>query len=412
MNLSIRPVLSALRHHRSAAALIALQVALTLAIVSNALFVVQQHVAHLSRPTGIDEANIGVIRSQWLDPPDEVEAGARMTSDLATLRHLPGVVDAYSDYTYPAVGPGAMLFAVKLRPDQHGPTSYAEPYAVDDHALATLGLKLVAGRNFHADEVLDTKIVDNLKPVSVIVTQELADTLFPGTSAVGKTVYCTERPCTIIGVINHLQVPAVNTNSFAFRSVLAPARVLTGFGGYSLYIVRARPGELDDVLRRAGKALRASHPDRLIPADGGIARYRDLRHEGYASDRGTALLMSVICIVLLLATAGGIVGLTSFWVGQRRRQIGIRRALGATRLHILLHFQIENLLLVGAGTVLGALLAVVLNALLMQHLALVRLPLYYLPMAAAALWLLGQLAVLGPALRAAAVPPVVATRTV
>jgi putative ABC transport system permease protein len=41
-----------------------------------------------------------------------------------------------------------------------------------------------------------------------------------------------------------------------------------------------------------------------------------------------------------------------------------------------------------------------------------RLPLWYLPVGVAALWLLGQLAVLAPALRAAAVPPVVATRSV
>jgi putative ABC transport system permease protein len=412
MNPSIRPVLASLRHHRSAVALIALQVALTLAIVCNALFVVQQHVAHLSRPTGIDEANIGIIRSQWLDQPDEVEAGARMASDLATLRQLPGVVDTYSDYTYPAAGPWAMLFTIKLQPDQHGPSSYAEPYAVDGHALATLSLNLMAGRNFRPDEIIDTEIVDNLKPASVIVTQELADTLFPGTSAIGKTVYCTERPCTIIGVISHHQVPAVNTNSFAFRSVLAPARALTGFGGYSLYILRARPGELDDVLHRAEKALQASHPNRLIPADGGIARYCDLRHEGYAPDRGTALLMSAICAVLLLATAGGIVGLTSFWVSQRRRQIGIRRALGATLTDILRYFQLENALIVGLGIAFGMLLTVALNVALMQHFALKRLPLPWLPVGAAMLWLLGQLAVLGPALRASRVPPVVATRSV
>jgi putative ABC transport system permease protein len=53
-----------------------------------------------------------------------------------------------------------------------------------------------------------------------------------------------------------------------------------------------------------------------------------------------------------------------------------------------------------------------LNLLLMTHYELPRLPLYYLPIGALALWLLGQLAVLGPALRAAAVPPVVATRSV
>jgi putative ABC transport system permease protein len=123
------------------------------------------------------------------------------------------------------------------------------------------------------------------------------------------------------------------------------------------------------------------------------------------------MLVGVIA-ALLLVTALGIVGLASFWVQQRRRQIGIRRAIGATRGDILRYFQTENFLIVTIGIVLGMLLAYVLNLLLMTHYELPRLPLYYLPVGALVLWGLGQLAVLGPALRAAAVPPVVATRSV
>jgi putative ABC transport system permease protein len=123
------------------------------------------------------------------------------------------------------------------------------------------------------------------------------------------------------------------------------------------------------------------------------------------------MLVGVIT-ALLLVTALGIVGLASFWVAQRRRQIGIRRALGATRADILHYFQTENFLIVGGGIALGMLLAYASNLLLMQYYELPRLPLSYLPIGALALWVLGQLAVLGPALRAAAVPPVVATRSV
>ncbi|HEY2623653.1 MAG TPA: ABC transporter permease, partial [Dyella sp.] len=71
---------------------------------------------------------------------------------------------------------------------------------------------------------------------------------------------------------------------------------------------------------------------------------------------------------------------------------------------------LENFMIVSGGILLGAVLAFALNLLLMVHYALPRLPWLYLPAGAVALWLLGQLAVLGPALRAAAVPPVVATR--
>lgn len=99
-------------------------------------------------------------------------------------------------------------------------------------------------------------------------------------------------------------------------------------------------------------------------------------------------------------------------MAQRRRQSGIRRAIGATRRDILRYFQIENFLIVSVGVGLGLLFAVALNAQLMQHFEFNRLPWFYLPIGALALWSLGQLAVLGPALRAANVPPVVATRSV
>ena len=123
------------------------------------------------------------------------------------------------------------------------------------------------------------------------------------------------------------------------------------------------------------------------------------------------LLVGVI-VALLGVTAFGIVGLASFWVAQRRKQIGIRRALGATRADILRYFQTENFLIVTFGIVLGIILAIGINLLLMKFFEVPRLPLWYLPIGVVVLWLLGQLAVLVPALRASNVPPVVATRSV
>src|SRR5690348_639661 len=65
--MQIQPILAALRHHKAGTVLIALQIALTLAIVCNALFIIHQRVAHLSEPTGIDEANLFVIDNGWAD---------------------------------------------------------------------------------------------------------------------------------------------------------------------------------------------------------------------------------------------------------------------------------------------------------------------------------------------------------
>jgi putative ABC transport system permease protein len=119
-----------------------------------------------------------------------------------------------------------------------------------------------------------------------------------------------------------------------------------------------------------------------------------------------------VIVALLIVTALGIVGLASFWVQQRTKQIGIRRALGATKGQILRYFQTENFLLATLGIALGMLGAYGINQLLMSQYELPRLPLLYLPVGALAVWLLGQIAVLGPARRASAVTPAVATRSV
>ena len=116
-------------------------------------------------------------------------------------------------------------------------------------------------------------------------------------------------------------------------------------------------------------------------------------------------------VLLILQLISGIVGLASFWVTRRVKQIGTRRALGARRFNIRSYFQTENGLMVGMGVALGVVLTYGFNIWLMENYNAERLPWFYLPLGAAAVFVLGQLAVLGPARRAAQVSPAVATRT-
>ena len=146
--------------------------------------------------------------------------------------------------------------------------------------------------------------------------------------------------------------------------------------------------------------------------DPSYAMYGTLRDEALAQYRASVWLLAAVCLIVLIVTLAGIMGLTGYWVQQRTRQIGIRRALGARRRDILRYLQLENLLLVGAGALLGLMAAYLVNLWLMHHYELPRLPWTYLPVGAGLLLVLGQLAVLSPALRASRVPPVVATRSV
>ncbi|MDE2496352.1 MAG: ABC transporter permease, partial [Xanthomonadaceae bacterium] len=343
--MQIQPIVAALRHHKAGTVLIALQIALTLAIVCNALFIIHQRVAHLSEPTGVDEANLFVIVNQWADQSSGEQIDAQMQADLATLRRLPGVRDATASNAYPLLG-GGWDDLIMMKPDQVQKTTDASVYFGDQHFIDTLGVKLIAGRNFRADEIAPMKPRDSSTPPVVIVTKALADKLYPDGSALGKSFYAmSATPTTIIGIVERLQRSEVDTWSapFAYQALIWPRRLDGSFGTY--YIVRARPGEIAEVMQNAPKALYAQDRMRIIDPKDGVLSFAEIRHRAYDSDRGTAILMGIICAVLLVITGAGIIGLTSFWVGQRRKQIGIRRALGATRRDILRYFQTENLLI-------------------------------------------------------------------
>ncbi|KAA0071197.1 FtsX-like permease family protein [Rhodanobacter sp. T12-5] len=409
--MQMRPILAALRRHKMATLLIVLQIALTLAVVSNALFIVKTRIVHLSRPTGTDEAHLFLIRNEWIGQPDTPHIDAQMRADLTTLRNLSGVRDAFASQAYPFGGWGGLAL-IKRQLEQTAKPQLAISYFADQHALDTFGISLVAGRNFRADEIVSLGLYDTSRPSVIIITRDLAHKLFPDGTAVGRHVYLTDDgPSTIVGVVDRLEGAYVGstTRSIDEDTILVPARYASPDG--VVYLVRAQPGQLAALLRAAPAALVAQNRMRLISPEDGVITLAQARARGYATDRGVAIMMAAVCVLLLLATAGGIVGLSSFWVGQRRRSIGVRRALGATRGDILCYFQTENALIVGIGVVLGVLLSVAANLSLMTRYELPRMPLWVLAVGAVLLWLLGQLAVLGPARRAAAVPPVEATRS-
>lgn len=420
--MTVHPILAALRRHKAGVTLITLQIALTLAIVCNAVFIIGQRIERIQRPSGLDENNLFLITQTWVGAPtgddtasiDKLDAMQR--SDVATLRNLPDVQSAIAINTLPLLN-STWSGGVGLKPAQQGETTHAAFYFGDEQMIPTLGLRLIAGRNFTAADVTHMGFRGHNQPPMVIVTKALADKLFPNGDAVGKAIYIDrDTPNTIIGVIARMQVPSVDSwaNSWFWNSVLIPTRLDAGF---SRYAVRAKPGRLQAAMREAPKALYATNPMRVLQTggtyeDSNVHSYADIRAHAYRADVGMAILMSTICVILLAVTGAGIVGLTSFWVGQRHKQIGIRRALGATRRDILRYFQTENLMIAGAGVVLGAILAVGLNLWMMRQFAMDRMSLLYVLIGVIALLVLGQLAVLAPALRAAAVPPVEATRSV
>jgi putative ABC transport system permease protein len=412
MNIQIRPILVALRRHKAGTLLIALQIALTLAIVCNALFIIHQRLDHLSESSGVDEADVFVIYNQWAGNMSAQQIDAQIQADMVALRQLPGVRDASPSNGYPLQGSGWDNY-VMMTPEQVKMTTDSAVYLGDEHLLDTLGTRLIAGRNFRPDEIAAMGPQEMITPPVVIVTKTLADRLFPDGSALGKSFYSMGTvPTTIIGIVDDLHRQGTDrwNKPYAGQSLIWPMRLDNPYG--INYIVRAKPGQLAAAMREAPKALFALNRMRIIDPKDGIQDYATIRHKAYDSDRGMAILMGIICAVLLAITAAGIVGLTSFWVGQRRKQIGVRRALGARQRDILAYFLTENFLISAAGVVLGTVLAIAFNLWTATRFEMSRMSMAYVGIGVLVLLLLGQGAVLAPALRASRVSPVEATRSV
>lgn len=406
--MEIRPILSTLMRHKTAASLIVLQIALTCAIICNALFMIGERVNEMNEPHGIavDE----LLRIQIIPVGNEADAKAQTQSDLALLRGLPGVQAVTTSNQIPFVN-SSWNSGVNLMPEQERPTLNASSYMGNEDFIETFGLKLVAGRNFTLDEYIDYSVwaENSARVASAIITQAMGERLFPGESALGKVFYTGADPIQIVGIVEHLVRPSRQGGPSAREyAMVYPIRPTYDVGAQ--YILRTSPERRAEVMQAAIETLRQNGPARVI-LENNTKTFSQLRNDFYQQQRSMAWLLGIVCLALLLVTALGIVGLASFWVQQRTKQIGVRRALGATKGQILRYFQTENFILASIGIVLGMLAAYGINQWLMSAYELARLPLYYLPLGALALWLLGQIAVLGPARRAAAVPPAIATRT-
>ncbi|SFK52622.1 ABC transporter permease [Rhodanobacter glycinis] len=400
----IQPILAALRSHKTAVILLVLEIALTMAVLGNLVFIVYGTIQRSHVSTGVAESQIGLIQS--ITVIGEQSQGTT-AGDLAALRNVPGV-------THAAYG-GPPLWYVErdpvfLDPSRQHPVAQMYEFQGSQDLSRTLGLHIVEGHDFSDDElpVLAKMSMSKDFQFPVLITRALADRLYPGGNALGRVLYDGNAASRVVGIVDHLRGEITGRPDDDYSMVYEYVVGAQNMGGG--FMIRASdPARLPQVLHAAAAALQKADPAHV---QNKLFTMPELRAKYFRSDLATGRMLLAIILILLVVTALGVSGLASFWVQQRRRQIGMRRALGATRGDILRYFQIENFLIVTGGVLLGALFAYALNLFLMHRFELAHLPANYLLAGAVALWLLGQLAVLGPALRAAAVPPVVATRSV
>jgi putative ABC transport system permease protein len=134
--MELRPILTTLRRHKTASALIVLEIALSCAIICNALFLISGRIDRLGRISGLAENEL--VRVQLTGIGKDDNDVALTTSDLAALRGLPGVRDAIVTNQVPFVN-SSWNSSVNMTKDQQQPTLSATTYMADEHFLDTFG---------------------------------------------------------------------------------------------------------------------------------------------------------------------------------------------------------------------------------------------------------------------------------
>jgi putative ABC transport system permease protein len=408
LNLHFGPILSSLRRNHTGALLVSLQIAIALAVLVNAVYVVKQRVEKIGRPTGIDVENIFTIANAGFTPRYNLEAALR--EDLAYLRGLDGVIAATPSSGIPLSGSGSSTGLSPQPPPVPPSADGINYFEMDEQGLQALGVKLTAGRAFRPDEILPPVSAQNVSDFvpQLIVTKMLADKLFPNENALGRTVYTAiGQQATIIGIVERMH--GSWTDSTTLGELFIKPRVPYTFGGPVFYIVRVKPGMLDATMRLAEEHLTASNADRVIKW---VRPMELFRRKSYLADRNMGIFLVTVTALLLAITCIGIFGLATFNVSTRTKQIGTRRAVGARRIDIVCFFMVENWIITTAGVVAGCAIALGVGFWLSTQFEMPRLDLLYLTGGVLLLWMIGLLAAWQPARRASRVSPAIATRSV
>ncbi|MCU8013197.1 FtsX-like permease family protein [Shewanella sp. SM72] len=398
--LHIKPILSSLFRSKSGPILLLIQIILSVAIVANASFIIQERLVLMQRDSGIKESEVLTFSLFNFDPL--IDKTAQNKIDQQILRGLPNVIDATSTNMLPLSG-GGWSSTLNLGPDPDSAKSTPQfaMYLGTDHTIETLGIKLIEGRNFYPHE-----LKDNLDSPSrlAIISSVLAKAIWPDESALGKVLYeGKDAQITVIGVVEKLQGAWIDSSSLE-NSVIQNVDY-----GSSSYMVRAKPefhAELKDTIK---KALLAENPNRVLD---GFKSIEALKDSSYRDHKLMITVLTMMVVLLLLITSLGLTGMVMFNIQRRTKQIGTRRALGAKKRDIISYFLVENYLICLAGGVLGGLLAIQLGQQLMKIYSLPMLDLSYPLITVAGLFIVTTLAVYLPARKAANISPATATRSV
>ena len=326
-------------------------------VLMKTLFVLEQ-----TRPP-YESANVLAINLPQMSygkTPEQVTEFYRVVKERVAA--LPGVQYVAEGFTVPwrneQGGDLSFQFAAQgAHRRQDGKNEFRAVFrAVSPGFFATMGVPIQEGRDFNDGDKDGNERV-------VIISQSLANELFPGKDAVNRTLWWTDGVMKFIGIsLEPRRIIAVVPDFDDENIIPAPAMTIyqpanqEGWTGNRLF-VRAHQDayQLVPAITKAVRTISAEQPVERAATLG------DIRAEVLTPDKLNAIVFGGFAGVALLISVVGVAGVLAFSVSSRTREFGIRMALGAQPRNILTNVLIEGLVMaaigVGAGVVLGLVIA-------------------------------------------------------
>jgi predicted permease len=343
------------------------QVALSFVLLAGAATIVVALVALQRVTPGYD-----MRRVLALDVPQPLEASAQTVRffDEATrrIRKLPGVERVAVGSFVPWRDVSGLLPTIRVAAVEDMPPGSDTPHArlrtVTPGYFATLGMHLLAGREFTDDDQHGRELV-------VIASESVARHLFPNGDAVGRRLWWsdpisgTRIPRRVVGVV--ADVDDQNVVPQPAPTLYHPIRQIP-YGGRLFVRAAGDPYALVQPLTRL---IQRMSPDQPVERPATLA---DVRQEVLAPERLNALVLSAFAGVALLIAVVGVAGVLAFSVSARTREFGVRLALGSTRRHLMTQVLSQGALIAAIGIVAGAAGVYVLGGVAATYIKDVPLP--------------------------------------
>lgn len=331
--------------------LVAAETALAALLTVFAVSTVRSFVALDAVDAGFQSAGVVTLRPEptgeaW---SDRSRLLGFYEQSLAAMAATPGIVSVGAISRLPIADQGSYqkLEVEGLDRDGDVPPIYWRAVAGD--YFDAMGIELRAGRALHDTDGPDSPLVG-------VVNQATADTFWPGTDPVGKRLRTNiegNEWMTVVGVVTDVRHEDVREASpfTLYRPLAQSPSWITRMA----LVARTAPSQdparsAEAALPRLQDTLRTVAPE--VPVHR-LATLEDVVSGSIARERLTGTVVAVYGSLALLLAAVGVFGLLSFSVGERRREIGIRMALGAKRESILRRIVAEGMKPAAAGAALG-----------------------------------------------------------